>query len=109
MRIKYGKIRIGGESKTLYEWSRLSGVNYSTIWNRYKMGLRGRSLILPAFHSRLVSDAYTEDELYQLYRNFAGERNEQQRLADFAGTCNKCDVLPLLRKFRERLKKESGP
>lgn len=38
-------VEINGESKTIGEWSRITGVGYSTICQRYRRGDRGEALI----------------------------------------------------------------
>jgi hypothetical protein len=43
--LKNAKIEIGGQIKTLYEWSEFCGINYKTICSRYSKGEKGKSLI----------------------------------------------------------------
>lgn len=43
---------INGETKTLIEWSKISGVKIITLRNRYARGIRGPELIKPADQSR---------------------------------------------------------
>src|SRR5699024_10116796 len=42
---------INGETKTLVEWSKISGVKIITMRNRYAKGVRGEDLIKPADQS----------------------------------------------------------
>lgn len=39
---------IEGETKTLIEWARISGVNIVTLRDRYRRGIRGKELLQPA-------------------------------------------------------------
>jgi hypothetical protein len=39
------KITINGEAHTITEWATISGLHYSTIWQRMKKGVTGADLI----------------------------------------------------------------
>lgn len=106
MKIRPKSATINGQTKTLKQWSRITGVSYSTLLHRYNAGKRESALLERS--PRMVQDedcAYDEDELYTLYRGFAGQWDELQRLADFMGCGNTAMARPLLNKFITQYKK----
>lgn len=56
------KIEINGKSRTLKEWSDISGVNPDTIRGRYNRGWRGKALIqVSRTYSQIIRREEIED------------------------------------------------
>ena len=99
-------VTIGGTTKTLFAWAKDSGIAYRTLRWRWRHGWRGQALLRPpAPQPRAEAQTepgYSEEELYALYRAFAGERGEARILADFMGLDTIAQARPLLAAFRKR-------
>ena len=56
-------LEIDGETKTVAEWSEITGLHYSTIYNRHKRGITGQDLLAePRSHPKHKEDAEIETE-----------------------------------------------
>lgn len=102
---KYDKVTINGETKTLWQWSLDSGVDYLTLRARVDHGCAPSRLLRPANKRRRLTSSktgYTEQELYKLYLRFADNPNAMRILADFACAPTLAHIKPLYLKFREK-------
>jgi hypothetical protein len=111
-------LTIKGQELTIHEWAMKTGVPYGTLKYRVQAGWPEEYLFMPPksirppsygeaprVTMRLPKTAYTREELYVLYRYFAGQPNEAEMLADFA-CLPEGEIGPLLEEFRARRRRE---
>ena len=104
-------LTINGVTHTPVEWEKITGIGRSTIRGRIRRGLTGEAVIAPlptppqSKPKQIYSEVYTEDELYELYRNFAEDDDALQKLADFADLTAR-QAKPMLADFKKRYESE---
>lgn len=78
-----------GRKFTATTLAQVAGVSVATILQRYNKGWRDEKLLLKPYavlkEKQPSCVNCTEDELFELYKDFAGYEEELQMLADFMG------------------------
>lgn len=111
-----------GQWLTLKEISAITGLKYSTLYNRYQRGWEMDRINTPSRFSREYKfslsepekeeDAFTRAELWELFVGFHNSvplREEYRVMADFMGKeIVDPEVREVVKVFRERFFKERG-
>lgn len=109
------RITVNGETKPLTEWARYYNIEPQTIRKRIERGVPEEHLLdppRPAVREANpqwtggIETAYTEEELYAMYKKFAEEPDALRTLADFMGVPTCAEAKPLYEKFKKRRKAE---
>lgn len=56
---------INGETHTLREWAEIAGLPPTTVYSRYRNGIRGEDLITPI---RLTNVRLTKKEVHEIWK-----------------------------------------
>lgn len=67
-------IEIDGIKKTLTDWSKLYGLNFSTVWTRYRDGLRGKDLFAEK-KVTMTGKHHTEETKARIREKMSGANN----------------------------------
>lgn len=96
-------ITVEGKTMSVTQWAKQTGASRRTIYWRLQNGKPESESIIPAkdVYALQSGEAYTVNELYEIWSRFANEPEALQKLADFAGTTTE-EAEELLKYFKKR-------